>query len=78
MVMVEWHDAKFFPGTYDKEAIKEHKMALFKSLGFLISQDSTTTRIASEENSEGEYRDITLIPTGSIVKICELVVGSPM
>ncbi len=67
MVLVEWHDARFFPGTYSKEDSVGHNMCLFKSLGYMISTDSITTRIASEHNNEDEYKDITLIPTGSIV-----------
>ena len=69
MVLVEWHDARFFPGTYSKEDSIKHNMCLFKSLGYMISKDRIITRIASELNDLGEYRDITLIPTGSIVSI---------
>ena len=72
MVLVEWHDARFFPGTYSKEDSIKHNMCLFKSLGYMLSKDSITTRIAAEKNNEGEYRDITLIPTGSIVSIVPL------
>ena len=72
LVQIEWHDARFYPNTYTKEACLEHQMCLFKSLGYLLSQDDIITRIAGETNNEGEYRDITLIPTGSIVSIVEL------
>ena len=72
MVNIAWHDARFFPGTYTEDACRAHKMCLFNSLGFLISKNSTTTIIAAERNDEGEYRDITLIPTGSIIKIVQL------
>ena len=72
LIQVEWHDARFFPNTYTKEACLEHQMCLFKSLGYLLSQDVITTRIAAETNNEGEYRDITLIPTGSIMSIVQL------
>ena len=78
MVLVKWHDARFYPGTYSKENSIKHEMCLFESLGYLLSQDSTTTRIASEQNNEGEYRDITLIPTGSIVSIKKLLTGTLM
>jgi len=76
MVTIEWHDARFFPGTYTKDACVQHKMCLFNSLGYLIAKNNTTTTIASEHNDEGEYRDITLIPTGSIVEIRELLTGT--
>lgn len=72
MVLVEWHDARFFPGTYDEKTIENHKMCLFKSLGYLINEDKITTIIAAEYNDEKEYRDITLIPTGSIISIKKL------
>jgi len=73
MVLVEWRDARFFPGTYDEKSIKNHKMALFNSPGYLITKDKITTVLASELNNENEYRDITLIPTGSIISIKELI-----
>lgn len=72
MVLVEWRDARFFPGTYDEKTIRNHKMALFNSLGYLIASDEITTILAAELNNENEYRDITLIPTGSIISIKKL------
>ncbi len=72
MVVINWHDARFFPGTYTKEACRDHNMCLFESLGYIITKDKTTVRIAAERNNEGEYRDITLIPTGSILSIGKL------
>ena len=55
MVMIKWHDARFFPGTYTKENCKGHNMCLFESLGYIINQDKTTVRLAAERNNEGEY-----------------------
>ena len=72
MVLVEWRDARFFSGTYDEKTIINHKMALFNSLGYLIASDEITTILAAELNNENEYRDITLIPTGSIISIKKL------
>ena len=72
MVLVEWHDARFFSGTYDEKTVRNHKMALFNSLGYLIASDKITTILAGEFNNENEYRDITLIPTGSIISIKKL------
>ncbi len=72
MVKVMWYDARFFSGTYKKKECNNHNMCLFESLGYIISKDKTTLRIAAEKNNEGEYRDITLIPTGSIVEIRNL------
>ena len=78
IVLIEWHDAKFFPGTYKEEAIQEHRMALFKSLGYLIARDNTTTILAAEHNDQEEYRDIILIPSGSVVSIQKLTPSSSM
>lgn len=72
MVLVEWRDARFFSGTYDEKTIMNHKMALFNSLGYLIASDEITTILAAEHNNENEYRDVTLIPTGSIISIKKL------
>ena len=74
MVLVKWYDARFYQGTYSKKDAVKHNMCLFKSLGYMISEDKITTRIAAEHNDIGDYRDITLIPTGSIISIKELSV----
>ena len=78
IVLIEWHDARFFSGTYNEEAIQGHKMALFKSLGYLIARDNITTILAAEHNDQKEYRDITLIPSGSVVSIQKLTPSSSM
>ena len=72
MIRVKWHDARLFTGTFSEDECKQKKMCLFDSLGYLIQKDSTTTVIASEHNNEGDCRDITLIPTGSVVSISDL------
>jgi len=72
LVLVKWYDARCYSGTYNYKAILEHRMALFESVGYLLSTDKTTTMIAAETNDEGEFRDITLIPTGSVVSITDL------
>ena len=76
MVVVEWHDAKFFPQTSNEEAIHDYQMASFRSLGYLVSRDKITTIIAAECNDQDEYRDVTLIPSGSVISIHNLVPGS--
>ena len=71
-VLVKWHDAKFSSGTQPEEEIIMRKMATFESMGYLILRDETTTIIAAEYNDEGQYRDITLIPSGSVISITGL------
>jgi len=69
LVIVEWHDARFYSGTRKRNEIDNFRMALFKSVGYLLAQNEHTTIIASECNDEEEYRDVTLIPTGSVVSV---------
>ena len=78
MFLIDWYDARFFSGTYTKKHAKKHNMCRFKSLGYILSKNKTITRIAAERNNEGQYRDITLIPTGSIISIKELVSNTTM
>ena len=75
-VLVRWHDARLCPNTYSADKACALSMAQFETLGYLLSKDSTTTRLASERNNEGQYRDIILIPTGSIISIRRLFLGS--
>jgi len=75
-VVVTWRDAKFTPGTHNKQEIMGFQMATFESMGHLISRDATTTIIAAEYNDADDYRDITLIPSGSITSIRRLTLGS--
>ena len=74
LVLVKWHDARFYSGTRKRSEIAGFKMALFESAGYLVSQDDETTIIAAERNDENEYRDVTLIPTGTIISIRRLTV----
>ena len=69
MVRITWVDAKFCTGLHDRDSVLEHKLDVFASLGHLISQDTRTTIIAAEKNDSDQYRDITLIPTGSILSL---------
>ena len=76
IVLVEWHDARLYPDMRDEKQIEECRMQLFTSVGYLVRRDKTTTIIASEYNDEGDYREITLIPTGSILAVKELSLAS--
>jgi hypothetical protein len=77
-VVIKWVDAKFCPGIHSEGDILEHSMSEFESLGYLIGKTELTTIIAAERNNDGEYRDVTLIPTGSIQSIQDLVPSSAM
>jgi hypothetical protein len=78
IVLVEWHDARLYPDMRDEKRIEECRMQLFASVGYLIRRDEVTTVLASEYNDEGEFREITLIPSGSVLSIKELSLGSPL
>jgi len=76
MVVVEWHDAMTCYNRLTEEESLKQTMPLYKTLGFLISRDPTTTIVAYEKNDQGEYRDVALIPSGCILSIRELALGS--
>lgn len=73
IVLVKWRDARLYSGTRKEDEIQNCRMAVFESVGYLVSRDGMTTVIAAEHNDEEEYRDITLIPTGSIISIRSLL-----
>ena len=77
-VLVRWHDARLCPNTYSTEDAFSLEMAEFQTIGYLISKDPTTLKMASECNNEGQYRDVILIPTGSVISIRRLFLGSFM
>lgn len=75
-VVVKWLDAKIYPGMRKTSEALERKMDIFESLGYLIEKNDQATIIAHEITDEGEYRDVLLIPSGSVKSIHELVTSS--
>jgi len=75
-VLVHWHDARLFPDTYSIDEVRNLKMQEFETIGYLLLKNPTTTILASERNNEGQYRQIILIPSGSISSIQRLPLGS--
>ena len=75
LIMIKWVDAKFCSGIHTEEEATNHEMSVFETVGYLISKTALATIIATERNNDGEYRSITIIPTGSIqdTKNLELV-----
>ena len=71
-IIIVWRDARLFHGSYSIEDAKQKDMLIYESIGYMLSQDDLITRIAHEKDSDGELRDITLIPTGSVINILEL------
>lgn len=72
MVLIKWVDAKFCSGIHTEKEAAEHDMSLFESVGYLISKTDLATIIACELNNDGEYRSLTIIPTGSIQNMSNL------
>jgi len=77
-VLVRWHDARLFPDTYSADEVRNLEMSEFETVGYLVSRDSKTTKLASEHDIEGRHRNIILIPNGSIISIRRLFLGSFM
>jgi len=75
-VVVKWLDAKIYPGMHKSSEALERKMDTFESLGYLIERNDQATIIAHEITGEGEYRDVLLIPSGSVISIHKLVTSS--
>lgn len=77
-VIVKWLDAKIYPGMHNAEDAVKCTMDVFESLGYLIKKGDGATIIAHEITDKGEYRDLLLIPSGSVISIHELVTSSSM
>jgi hypothetical protein len=75
-VVIKWLDAKIYPGMHKPNEALERTMDTFQSLGYLIEKNDQATIIAHEITGEGEYRDVLLIPSGSVISIHELVTSS--
>jgi len=71
-VVVRWYDARIYPNMHTLEEALARKMDIFESLGYLVEQNDEVTKIAHEIADSGEYRDILLIPSGSIISVQEL------
>jgi len=73
-VVVKWLDARIYPGMHKFDEALARKMDIFESLGYLIEKNDQATKIAHELTDSGEYRDILLIPSGSVLSIQELAI----
>jgi hypothetical protein len=77
-VIIKWRDAKLNPDCLTLDEIADLQLSTFETIGYLISQDEIVTKIAAELNDKAQYREITLIPTGSIISIRRLLLASFM
>ena len=77
-VVIKWADAKIYPGMHKFNDALECKLDIFESLGYLVQKNDEATVVAHELTNSGEYRDILLIPSGSVISIHELITSSPV
>ena len=75
-VCIVWYDARLYTGIYTEDECKQTKMSLFTTLGYLINKNDIAATIAEEYNDDGDYRNIMLIPTGSIISISDMILVS--
>jgi ornithine cyclodeaminase/alanine dehydrogenase-like protein (mu-crystallin family) len=73
-VVVKWVDARIYPGMHKLDEALARKMDIFESLGYLVDKNNQATKIAHEITDSGEYRDILLIPSGSVISVQELTI----
>lgn len=73
-VVIKWVDAKIYTGMHKLDEALERKMDIFESMGYLIEANDQATKIAHELTDSGEYRDVLIIPSGSIMSIQELTI----
>jgi len=76
ILLIEWDDASFDSGYYDKKDTSRYNQLKTKTSGFAIKSTPTEIIIATDSwidsSGETEYRHITTIPKKMIRKITEL------
>ena len=77
IVCVEWDDASFNSGYYDKDNKGQHNPIIVKSVGHLVKKNKSVIIIATDSHqyASGEERDerhISTIPKKMIRKITYL------
>ncbi len=69
IVVVKWYDACLWDRTLTLEECLNIKMPVYKTYGILLRKDETILHIASESSDNGRFRELNLIPTGSVISI---------
>ena len=72
IVVIKWADARIYPGMHTVNEALSREMEIFNSVGYLVVKTDIVTKIAHEITDDGDYRDILLIPSGTIISIQEL------
>lgn len=74
-VVIKWVDATIYFGVHNMHDALELKMEILETLGFFIEKNDEATVICLEINDRGAYKDILLIPSGSVISIQELEIS---
>jgi len=79
IVCVEWDDASFDSGYYDKQDPERYSPLNTKTVGMIVKSSAKEIILAvdswNNKGKETEYRHITTIPKKMIIKIVELKGG---
>jgi len=77
IVCIEWDDASFSSGYYDKNDRNIHEPLVVKTVGHLIKRNKTVVIVATDRykyagGQEGDERHISTIPKKMIKKVTYL------
>ena len=76
LICVEWDDATYNSGIYDKDILKRYEQLKTKTVGQVIKSDRKKIIIGTDswegEDGRSEYRHITTIPKKMIRRIIKL------
>ncbi len=79
MVRVEWDDASYDSGYYDKTELQRYTQLKTVTVGHLVRRDGKQVLVAMDKwknsRNEYEYRHISTIPKKMITRIVELKGG---
>ena len=77
ILCIEWEDATYNSGYYDKEKPNDYKPVLTKTVGHLVMRDRrylvlSQDRFYNKDNKPEDARHLSTIPKKMIKKIIEL------
>jgi hypothetical protein len=69
LIWVRWRDSNYIFGQRSIKAAKEHKVAIFETVGHLVMEDSDRLVLAGDWlPMDGEVRSVIAIPKENVVK----------
>ena len=70
LILVNWLDARVYGRAASIEELKkDFSLCEFNTVGFFVLNDGKKFIMASDVSPDGEYRDINVIPTSTIVSV---------